>query len=89
MSTFVLVDDTDEMAQQRAKDILDEGVSDQFSSIQTSRMTAGLIGSPETVARRLKAYEDIGIDLVLMKFYATRGDIERIAKDALSIYKRL
>ncbi len=83
LNAFVLVDDTDEKAQRRAKKLLDGEVNEQFASIQASAMGAGLIGSPETVAERIKAYEENGIGLVLMKFFPTAEDMSRIGEEVL------
>lgn len=89
VNAFVLVDDTDEKAEKRAKKLLDEEVNEKFAAIQASSMAVGLIGSAETIAERIKMYEEKGVGLILMKFYPTREDMERIGKEVLPKVKSL
>jgi alkanesulfonate monooxygenase len=44
---------------------------------------AGLVGSYETVAARIRAFHDAGIDLFMLQFQPFEAEMRRFAKEIL------
>jgi FMNH2-dependent dimethyl sulfone monooxygenase len=57
------------------------------STIETNLgLSAHLIGQPESIAHRLKAYEAVGIDLVMLKFESMFEDTVHFYRQVISRY---
>jgi FMNH2-dependent dimethyl sulfone monooxygenase len=46
-------------------------------------LNAGLVGTPDVIADRIKTYEQIGVDLLLLHFHPMIEGMERFVADVL------
>ncbi len=49
----------------------------------------GLVGTPESVARRIVDYKAAGVDLLLLGFLHVREDVERFGRDVIPLVREL
>ena len=79
VNAFAVVGDTDEDAVNRVRWLasLTDKDNERIGAIQISGMTAGLVGSAQTVQARIAAYADLGVELVLLKLLP---DVEELRK---------
>jgi FMNH2-dependent dimethyl sulfone monooxygenase len=54
-------------------------------SVSNRGLRTGLVGTPEQVADRLRALEEIGIELVLLQFSPQREEMDRFAADVFPL----
>jgi len=69
INAFGVVADTDAEAVERARYLTSRADSEnpRIAMIQTSGMTAGLVGSAATIRDRIARYEELGVELILLK----------------------
>ena len=53
----------------------------------TAGLRAGLVGTPAQVTERIRAYEDAGVDLVLLQFSPQREEMARFGRDVIASYR--
>ena len=82
INAFAVVGDTDEEAVQRARHItsLGDPTNARIAAIQVSGMTAGLVGSAETVRARIAAYRELGVELILLKLFPEIEELRTVAE---------
>ena len=83
INAIVLMADTDEQAQALAEEHIRAVQSDPTIHVGTSGVGANLIGSPKTVAERIRRYEAMGIDLFMLFFHPMRDGLEQFAQKVL------
>jgi FMNH2-dependent dimethyl sulfone monooxygenase len=66
---------------------LESRVSVEEYSVSNRGLRAGLIGTPAQIIRRLRAYEQAGVDLVLLQFSPQREEMARFGRDVISGYQ--
>lgn len=66
---------------------LESRVSLEEYSVSNRGLRSGLIGTPEQIIDRLAAYEQAGIDLVLLQFSPQREEMARFAETVISQYR--
>lgn len=78
LSCHLIVEDSDRKAQERLRGLLggDESRSGKI-------MGQGLIGAPETIAEKLRRYEEAGIDYLLLKPVPTLEGLEAFGEKVL------
>jgi len=47
-------------------------------------LRSGLVGTPDQIVERLHAYEEAGVDLVLLQFSPQREEMARFSRDVIS-----
>jgi FMNH2-dependent dimethyl sulfone monooxygenase len=52
-------------------------------------LTAGLIGDPRTILERLRAFEQAGVDVVIVKLEPSANEAERFAHQVIEPYRRV
>jgi FMNH2-dependent dimethyl sulfone monooxygenase len=62
---------------------LEQRVSLEDYSVSNRGLRSGLVGTPEMVAKRLAAFEQAGVDLVLLQFSPQLEEMERFASTAI------
>jgi dimethylsulfone monooxygenase len=67
---------------------LESRVSLEEYSVSNRGLRSGLIGTPQQIIDRLAAYEQAGIDLVLLQFSPQREEMARFAEAVISQYRR-
>jgi FMNH2-dependent dimethyl sulfone monooxygenase len=65
---------------------LESRVSLEEYSVSNRGLRTGLVGTPEQITDRLRAYEQAGIGLVLLQFSPQREEMARFGRDVISHY---
>jgi FMNH2-dependent dimethyl sulfone monooxygenase len=68
---------------------LESRVSIEEYSVSNRGLRAGLVGTPEQIAARLRAYEEAGVGLMLLQFSPQREEMARFGRDVISKYTPL
>lgn len=66
---------------------LESEVSLQEYSVSNRGLRAGFVGTPEQIAARIRAYEDAGVDLLLLQFSPQHEEMERFGRDVIAPYR--
>jgi dimethylsulfone monooxygenase len=66
-----------------SKSQLEQKVSLQDYSVSNRGLRPQLIGTPEQIAERIHAYEEAGLDLLLLQFSPQLEEMERFAKEVM------
>jgi FMNH2-dependent dimethyl sulfone monooxygenase len=80
INAFVWLGDTDGEAEAKADDHLEQVRRDPSIGVGSSGLGAALIGSPRTVVERIRRYESLGIDLLMLAFYPMRQGLDEFAE---------
>jgi FMNH2-dependent dimethyl sulfone monooxygenase len=67
---------------------LEQRVSLEDYSVSNRGLRAGLVGTPEQVADRVRAFEAAGLDLLLLQFSPQHEEMERFAAEVLPLLDR-
>src|SRR6266700_7048756 len=65
---------------------LESRVSVQEYSVSNRGLRTGLIGTPDQIIKRLRAYEQAGVGLMLLQFSPQREEMARFGKAVISRY---
>jgi dimethylsulfone monooxygenase len=65
---------------------LESEVSLQEYSVSNRGLRAGLVGTPDQIIERIKAYEDAGVDLMLLQFSPQHEEMARFGRDVIARY---
>jgi FMNH2-dependent dimethyl sulfone monooxygenase len=65
---------------------LESQVSLEEYSVSNRGLRSGLIGTPDQITDRIRAYETAGIDLLLLQFSPQRQEMARFGADVISHY---
>jgi FMNH2-dependent dimethyl sulfone monooxygenase len=65
---------------------LESQVSLAEYSVSNRGLRAGLVGTPAQVTERIRAYEDAGVDLMLLQFSPQREEMARFGRDVIAAY---
>jgi dimethylsulfone monooxygenase len=65
---------------------LESQVSIEEYSVSNRGLRSGLIGTPDQITERIRAYETAGVDLLLLQFSPQRQEMARFAADVISHY---
>jgi FMNH2-dependent dimethyl sulfone monooxygenase len=60
---------------------------DPENNVAIKSMGAGLIGSPQTIADRIRVYEDMGVSLLMLQFHPMKDGLKRFADDVLPLLR--
>ena len=66
---------------------LEQQVSLQDYSVSNRGLRSGLIGTPEQVAERIRAFERAGLDLLLLQFSPQHEEMERFAEQVMPLVR--
>jgi FMNH2-dependent dimethyl sulfone monooxygenase len=65
---------------------LESQVSIEEYSVSNRGLRSGLIGTPDQIIERIRAYEAAGVDLLLLQFSPQRQEMARFGADVISQY---
>jgi dimethylsulfone monooxygenase len=65
---------------------LESQVSLEEYSVSNRGLRAGLVGTPEQIIARIKAYEEAGVDLMLLQFSPQHTEMDRFGREVISAY---
>ena len=63
-------------------------VSLEDYSVSNRGLRAGLVGTAESVAERIAAFEAAGLDLMLLQFSPQYEEMERFAADVIPLFRQ-
>ena len=66
---------------------LESQVSIEEYSVSNRGLRSGLIGTPDQIIERIRAYEAAGVDLLLLQFSPQRQEMARFGADVISQYR--
>ena len=64
---------------------LEQRVSLEDYSVSNRGLKAGLVGTPEQIAERILAFEEAGLDLLLLQFSPQLEEMERFAEEVIPL----
>jgi FMNH2-dependent dimethyl sulfone monooxygenase len=67
---------------------LEQRVSLEDYSVSNRGLRSGLVGTPETIAERLAAFERAGADLMLLQFSPQAEEMDRFAEEVIPLVRR-
>jgi len=67
---------------------LEQQVSLEDYSVSNRGLRSGLVGTPEQVAERILAFEEAGLDLLLLQFSPQMEEMERFAEEVIPLVRR-
>ncbi|SNT42883.1 FMNH2-dependent dimethyl sulfone monooxygenase [Streptosporangium subroseum] len=67
---------------------LESQVSLEEYSVSNRGLRAGLVGTPEQIIARIKAYEEAGVDLMLLQFSPQHTEMDRFGREVIAAYPR-
>ena len=67
---------------------LEQQVSLEDYSVSNRGLRAGLVGTAEQIAARIRAFEQAGVDLLLLQFSPQLEEMERFAAEVLAFQNR-
>jgi len=65
---------------------LESQVSLEEYSVSNRGLRAGFVGTPERITERIRAYEEAGVDLVLLQCSPQREEMARIGERIIARY---
>ncbi len=83
LNALVLLGETDEEANAKAEEHLRFAQSDPTMRVGSGGLGANLVGSPQTVAKRIDRYRALGIDLLMLHFYPMRSGLDEFAEKVM------
>ena len=87
ISATVIRDDTQEAAEAQALGLEEARLHIREGRSAISAIGAGLVGSPQTIADRLRRYEDVGIECFMLRFPHQAEGLERFAHDVIPLIR--
>jgi len=85
MSAHISCADTMSEAQARADELELYGQRDRVSSTAARGLGACLVGTPDLIARRMRQYEEIGVELFLLNFHPMLAGLDNFAKHVMPL----
>jgi FMNH2-dependent dimethyl sulfone monooxygenase len=85
INALVICARTMEEALARANVLAEYGKSGRIPFIAVSGIGVGLIGTPEVIAERIRHLEDIGIDLLMLKFSPMLDQLDVFASEVMPL----
>ena len=72
-------------AQARADELERYGQRDRVSSTAARGLGACLVGTPDLIAKRMRQYEEIGVELFLLNFHPMLAGLETFARQVMPL----
>jgi FMNH2-dependent dimethyl sulfone monooxygenase len=88
VNAHIVCRETDEEAMLAADELAAYGKGGRIPAIAVSGIGVGLIGTPEVVADRIRELEEIGIDLLMLKFSPMLEQLDVFAQEVLPLLGR-
>lgn len=88
MSCHVVCADTNAEAIRLANELEEHGKTSRVSFIAAKALGPGLVGTPETIADRIRRYEAAGVGTLMLHFHPMIEGMERFARDIIPLVTR-
>ncbi len=85
ISCHVMCAPTNEEAHARALTLEEFGKTSRLALIAAKALGAGLLGSPERIARRLQRYDSIGVSTLMLHFHPMIEGLELFAREVMPL----
>jgi FMNH2-dependent dimethyl sulfone monooxygenase len=85
ISAHVICAPTREAAEAKADALEEYGKKDPISAVAAKALGAGLVGTPDDIAVRLRRYEEIGIDTFMLHFHPMLEGLETFAREVMPL----
>jgi FMNH2-dependent dimethyl sulfone monooxygenase len=85
LNALVICARTMEEAQAQANRLAEYGKTGRIPFIAVSGIGVGLIGTPEVIAERIRHLEDIGVDLLMLKFCPMLDQLDVFATEVMPL----
>ncbi len=82
---YVVCEASNEAAYQRALEFEGRGTDNKLAFISARGLGAGLVGTPERIAQRLRRYEDIGVDITMLHYKPMLAGLDRFAAEVMPL----
>jgi len=83
ISAHVICTPNQQEAEKRVESLVAHGKRSRVAAVAAKALGAGLAGTPETVASRIRAYHDIGISCVMLHFHPMMEGLELFISEVL------
>ena len=88
ISCYVVCEPTTEAAHKRAEAMEAMGRESRIAMISARGLGGGLVGSPDLIAKRLKRYEDVGVDITMLHFHPMLDGLDNFAREVMPLMGR-
>jgi FMNH2-dependent dimethyl sulfone monooxygenase len=85
MSCHVICADTADEAHALAQQLEEHGKISRVSFIAAKALGPGLVGTPETIAERIRRYEAAGVGTLMLHFHPMMAGMERFAQQVMPL----
>lgn len=85
ISAHVICADTVAEAEAKVGALEEYGRRDRVAMVAAKALGAGLVGTPETIARRIRHYQDIGITCLMIHFHPMLEGLDRFIRDVMPL----
>ena len=85
LNACMIIGETDQEAIDVADDYLAQLARDPSIFSASGGLGSNVIGTPKTIAERIRRYQDLGIDLFMLQFYPFRQGLEVFAEKVLPL----
>ena len=88
ISAHVICEPTREAAEAKADALEEYGKRDRVSFVAAKALGAGLVGTPHTIAERLRRYADIGVECVMLHYHPMIEGLDTFAAEVMPLLPR-
>jgi dimethylsulfone monooxygenase len=85
MSCHVICADTTAEAHALADQLEEHGKTSRVAFIAAKALGPGLVGTPETIAERIRRYETAGVGTIMLHFHPMMEGMERFARNVMPL----
>ena len=85
MSCHVICADTTAAAEAFAQELEQHGKSSAVAFIAAKALGPGLVGTPATIAERIRRYEAAGVGMLMLHFHPMMAGMERFAREVIPL----
>lgn len=88
MSCHLICADTQDEAVRQAEELEAMSERSRIAFIASKALGPGLVGTPELIAERLRAYEAAGVDTLMLHFHPMMEGLERFAQQIMPLLEK-
>jgi dimethylsulfone monooxygenase len=88
LSALVVCENTEECAAEKAVRLEEHGRKARYNKSAVAALGACLVGTAQTIAERICAYEDAGLDLLLLQFNPMEEGLDRFLSEVLPLVEK-
>lgn len=89
MSCHVICEESNGAAERKAHALEEHGKENRISFIAAKALGPGLVGTPDRIAKRTRAYEAAGVDTLMMHFHPMIEGMEIFSQEVMPLVQRM